>query len=123
MQVSLYSRRVQEVEPVIEDWPFAVGYSNESQGTANLATADLDSSGEATSDGGGPTESVTLFSPELLNVNVMEAHLSRCMSQAHGSSYAFMTFPPPRQRYANCGCLDSGYGKTCRSSWLNFSLH
>ncbi len=76
-QVSLYSRRVQEAEPVIEDWPFAVDYTDESHETPNLAAADHDSSGDTAIEGGSPTESVTLFSPELLNVNVMEAHLSR----------------------------------------------
>ncbi len=70
---------MQEAEPVIEDWPFAIHYTNtsESQETANLAAADHDSSGDAATDSGGPSESVTLLSPELLNVNVMEAHVSR----------------------------------------------
>ena len=68
---------MQEAEPVIEDWPFAVDYANESQGTPHLAAADHDSSCDTATDGGGPTESVMLYSPELLNVNVMEAHLSR----------------------------------------------
>ena len=85
--MSLYSRRVNAVEPVVEEWSFAVEYCTEepppkppptSRARRNLQL--VESKGPAGRAGVGCVsgkESLTVFAPEVLNVNVMEAQISR----------------------------------------------
>jgi hypothetical protein len=86
-QVLLYSRRVNDVEPVLEDWSFAVEYCTEeptpkptehSRARRNLSLADSKGGAKAESvQNMCGKESLTVFAPEVLNLNIMESQLSR----------------------------------------------
>ena len=109
-QVSLYSRRVMEVEPFIEEWPFAVEFSSEDQLQKAEEVGSKKSVRSRAAAGHGQSssrendsktvkkESLTVFSSKMLNVNLIEAQLSRCIAIVQCSQ----TVPPTVANLFGC---------------------